>query len=520
MEMLRKILIFGILFSALFYWGCKESITDNPVPNKAPNTHLFLFPDSTISKQKSRLQVHWWGDDPDGIVVGYYFKWEGIDSTWNFTTKNDSIFSLPIGSKDTTFRFLVVAADNDGNNKYDAEVIRNNINFGPEPFTDENGNGKYDEGENFVDIGNIDPTPAQQEYPIKNSTPTVKWSKETILPRESFPVMTLGWDAEDLDGNSTIVSINLALNDTTQNIVSLEGSVRLVTLLGVNLDSPSPEMKILIDGSEDKVNPVNLKNLKLDDFNKIYVQAIDISGAKSEFVPLPDTGSTWFIKKPKGKLLIIDDYPGNSNAESFYESRFDAVHNGALAGKYDVLDLEQTKLPYEFLTFVETVKLFDYVFWYSGSTPTLDLANLVTLKYLQGGGHIAFSMTFEDSSTAFPFELATLQNFLPVDSLGQEDPVPFLLKGANVLPSDSTIDYPQLKTSSTTGFVRTFYPSSLTAYSVYDISSKQINGHIAVMNNTKNLFFIGLPLHLCNGIEGSLQKFFDKLFFDDFGLQP
>ncbi len=495
-------------------------MVNNPIPNKAPDTHLFLYPDSTISKQKSRLQVHWWGDDPDGIVVGYYFKWEGIDSAWTFTTKNDSVFSLPIGSQDTTFNFIIVAADNDGNNKYDSKVVRNGIDFGAEPFTDENGNGVYDKGEKFIDIGNVDPTPAVQSFPIKNSTPVVSWSKETILPPESFPVMTLGWDAEDLDGNSTIVKINLALNDTTKGVVSLEGTVRLVTLVGTNLNSSSPAMKIFIDGSESKENSETLGNLKLDDYNKVFVQAVDISGAKSKFVPLPDTGSTWYVKKPKGKLLIIDDYPGNANAESFYENLFDQLQGGSLKGKYDVMNLEETNLPYEFLTFTETLKLFDYIFWYSGSTPSIDLANLVTKKILQNFGKIAFSMTFEDSSDTFPFDLATLQNFLPIDLLGQKDPVPFLLRGANILKSDQNSDYPQLKTSGTTGFVRTFYPNSLTSYSVYDISSSQINGHIAIMNNTKNLFFIGLPLHLCNGIEGNLQLFFEKLFFDDFGLQP
>ena len=516
---MSKKLFIGFWFLFLLAYGCKENITDNPIANKPPNTSLFLYPDSSISKQKSRLQVHWWGDDPDGLVIGYYFKWDGIDSVWHFTSKNDSVFSLPIGSQDTTYCFEVVAVDNSGNNKYDEKVVRNGIDFGAEPFTDANGNGKYDEGESFTDIGEVDPTPAKQVFPIKNSTPTVSWSKETILPAESFPVMTFGWDAEDLDGNSTIVKINLALNDTTKDVVSLEGSVRLVTLTVTNINGNDAEMKILIDGSENKTNPVNLKNLKLDDNNVIYVQAVDISGAKSEFISLPDSGSTWFVKKPKGKVLIIDDYAGNQSAADFYSEVFDNVHGGVLKDKYDVLDLENTKLPYEFLTFLQTVKLFKYVFWYSGSTPRMDLTNLITQKYIQSGGHIAYSMTFEDSSDTFPFDLGTLQNFLPIDSLGQKDPVPFLLKGAEVL-SAAGLDYPHLRTSGTTGFVRTFYPNSITAFTVYDLSSRQLSGHIAFMNNTKNLFFIGLPLHLCDGIQGNVMLFFDKLFFEDFGLQP
>ncbi len=37
----------------------------------------------------------------------------------HFTSKNDSIFALPIGTVDTSFTFLVSAVDNAGNGKYD-----------------------------------------------------------------------------------------------------------------------------------------------------------------------------------------------------------------------------------------------------------------------------------------------------------------------------------------------------------------------------------------------------------------
>ena len=94
---------------------CKGTITNPAKPNLAPNTELFLYPDSTISEQKSKLRVHWWGDDPDGLVAGFFFKWVGLDSTWHFTTKNDSTFSLPIGSSNALYTFMISAADNSGN---------------------------------------------------------------------------------------------------------------------------------------------------------------------------------------------------------------------------------------------------------------------------------------------------------------------------------------------------------------------------------------------------------------------
>ena len=129
------------------FYSCSEEFPDQPNGNIPPDTGMFLYPDSTVSQQPSRLTVHWWGDDPDGLIIGFYFKWEGIDTKWTFTTKNDSTFSLPIGSSDTTYNFLVSAVDAKGNGKYDSQIFQNGIDFGPEPFIDKNNNGVFDQGE-------------------------------------------------------------------------------------------------------------------------------------------------------------------------------------------------------------------------------------------------------------------------------------------------------------------------------------------------------------------------------------
>jgi hypothetical protein len=106
--MVKLLRLIFLISSILILLSCTEDVVNNPVGNQPPNTGLFLFPDSTISQQPSRLNVHWWGDDPDGIIIGFYFMWEGIDSAWSFTIANDSIFALPIGSTDTTYRILIL----------------------------------------------------------------------------------------------------------------------------------------------------------------------------------------------------------------------------------------------------------------------------------------------------------------------------------------------------------------------------------------------------------------------------
>ena len=501
--------------------SCTETISDNPIENIEPETHLFIYPNdgTDINQQKSRLRVHWWGDDPDGIILGYYFMWEGLDEQWTFTTKNDSVFSLPIGTIDTTFNFKVVAVDNGGNGKYDSSVEWKGLDMGSEPFLDENGNGVYDDAELYLDLGLIDQTPAEQVFPIKNSPPTIEWTKASSLPASSLPVITVGWEMDDLDGIESIVQINIALNDTTE-YVELGSAVSLVTLkLAQNGDEQNPMMQILVEGPDGNILILEdkLPNLKLNDNNRLYIQAVDISGSKSDFISLPDTTSDWYVEKINGPVLIVDNYEGGQSALEFYENIFNTIDNGSLNGNYNVLDLENSALPYQSITLLETMKMFGYTFWYADNTPSFELLNVVTENYKNDGGKLAISMTIQEATENFPVDLPTLQNFLPIDGFGEEEPQRFLFAGAFLISTDESPDFPNLQTSSTISHVRTYIPS-LGAIPVYDLSSNDISGNISFFDASKSLFYIGLPLHHCDGIEGNVAIMMEQLFINEFGL--
>ena len=80
---------------------------------------------------------------------------------------------MQIGAVDTTFTFRISAIDNGGNSTYDSQILRNGINFGPEPFIDENDDSVFNVGEKFFDIGLIDATPATLDFPLRNSAPEI-----------------------------------------------------------------------------------------------------------------------------------------------------------------------------------------------------------------------------------------------------------------------------------------------------------------------------------------------------------
>ncbi|MCU7495786.1 MAG: hypothetical protein HF314_00310 [Ignavibacteria bacterium] len=524
---MKKLLRFvPFILLALFISACNEGITDLLSPNEAPHTYMSLMPDGDISKQPSKLKVSWWGDDPDGLVVGYYFTWDDVH--WSFTTRNDSTFALKIGASDVNYNFKVAAVDNGGNGVYDNSVVQNGIDFGPEPFIDQNGDGKYNPGEKFFDIGLIDPKPASQRYPIKNSAPSLQFNKLTELPAVSYPVMTLGWDAGDIDGDETIVKINIALNDTT-NFVSLPGNTRLVMLRMRDFNTPGAQTEILLNASEGSVFPQKLSGLKLNDYNRVYIQAEDVSGAKSSFTALPSATKKWYVKKPVSNLLIIDDNKSDDAATDFYKTAFNGMRGGALSGKYELWDIINNKVPYENLTFYETLKFFKYIFWFSDDAPNLSLASISSRKFVDNGGKITFSMSLpaklDNNATQTENNVMLnnlLRSFLPVDSVGGTFKKDFIttLFTSNGNISSPNSEYPALKSISSLYSVRTVYPKESYAYPIYNLETSLISGNktIGIRDSGKKLFFIALPLSKVDGNQGNVKLLLEKIFFEDFGL--
>ncbi|MBZ0198844.1 MAG: hypothetical protein K8H86_03185 [Ignavibacteriaceae bacterium] len=504
--MKKFLLFFVFVIISLLLFSCYDNPADNPTGNLPPKTSIFLNPDSSVSSQPSRIHLHWSGDDPDGLIIGFYFSWDGTN--WIFTSSNDSIFALQIGAVDTNYTFFVSAVDDGGNGVYDKSIIQNNINYGSEPFVDKNNNGIYDADETYTDIGLIDPNYASIKLPIKNSSPVISWNALSFVPDTSFPVMSFGWDASDLDGDNTIEHINIALNDTNQS-VSINGAVRIVTLRVNNFANPLAD--ILIDGNPNNLAGVKLPGMLLNAENKFYVQAVDISGAKSKFISLPGVDKTWYVKQPKSNFIIVDDYGTLDDAESFYYKMLDSL---GLNGKYDVYNYKKNLPPYLNVTFRETVKLFKYVFWYSDTNPSLDLANGTTQKFLDGGGKIFFSMQFPSS-----VDLSFLQGFLPIlaDSSSSKST---LFSNVVISAAATAPEYPDLFTSLNIFRPRAFYLSDIGVTPVYYFPNNELKGHIGFKNSPETLFFIGLPLHRLNGGSANVKTLMNKVLLDDFGLTP
>ncbi len=165
----------------------------------------------------------------------------------------------------------------------------------------------------------------------------------------------------------------------------------------------------------------------------------------------------WYVKKPKGHLIIIDDFLLSDNAPAFYYRMMDSI---GLSEKFDVYDIRTNKLPYLNTTFLETIKLFDATLWYGDASHSSDLASAVTQNYLDNSGKILFSLQFPQV-----IDLNQIQGYLPIES----DTAYYMsqmLSGA-VLEDTSNTGYVNLETTKSLSRVRTFNLNPLSITPIY-----------------------------------------------------
>ncbi|MCK5737821.1 hypothetical protein KAH55_01515 [bacterium] len=397
MKLSNRLISGGLLLLILLGLACSKNPfdpekKDEPLGNKAPETYLFLFPavQTAVSEPKavgidttaSKQALHWWGDDPDGEVIGYYYQWDYMTDPV-FTTAEYDTFYVPIRTKYDQFSFSVWAVDNDSLS---------------------------------------DATPAVQVFPVFNSTPTIEFrlnSNPTAPAGQpdviayTFPTRTFMWDALDPDGRETITSIFYALDDTS-DWVELSGTASTVTLSGLEAGE-----------------------------HNFYIKAVDIAGAQSDVLSFPDVNdkmspNTWIVKKPQGDVLLVNDFAQDQNThqvQGFYEN---ILQNIVGAEGYSVWEIgtsrtpeinPQNRLPYATADIKAYLNYFKKVIWFSHlGRPNLATAGLSLTQYIGDGGKVFISNANEEIPD-------TSWTFTSIDSVYRLNPGGRLLPGINVLAS-------------------------------------------------------------------------------------
>ena len=500
--MIKKEYYIFILLIILVVGGC--SLDDpfgnhrqsQPVGNQPPNTHLYLQVDQTtvaafdtlasgevvsvtrtegLDATPSRQILHWWGDDSDGRVVGYYYQWD-YETEATYTTAEVDTFYVPIRSKYDEFRFQVWAVD---------------------------------------DQGMQDPSPAALTFPVFNSPPHIAFRLNSN-PRAvgnanvtsfTFPTRTFVWDADDPDGNETITDIFYALDDTT-TWSRLPGDAVDLTLRDI---APGP--------------------------HSFFVKAVDVSGASSNVITFPDpeddlAPNHWVVKPVQGDILLVNDFAQDQNlyqVQTFYQDILDELvgENG-----YSVWEIgsdrtpainAENSLPFSSIDIEANLSYFNKVIWFAHlGRPNLSGAGLSITRFVKNGGDIFISNGNEEKPD-------TTWTFTSIDSVYRLNPGGRLLPGIGVLasfgsPDDGALDMNLEKLVGNR--VSALIPGrgSDVVYRMQSDSTMTVavpyKGSPPVglryrIGNGESIYF-SLPLHYCNG-NGNMVDVFRYILFEEFG---
>lgn len=448
-----------LLVLIMLLGGCSKEYPDQPVPNKLPKTFLWLYPDSTIREGNSRQRVRWWGEDPDGVVRGYLFaagklltsagKLPNPDTiTWRWRTVNDSLMAFPLLVRQDTFQVMVRAVDNSFVGEIPDQAI---VRFSPFAYVDKNENQQADPGEELMDIlAAADPSGALLGFPILNQPPSIAFaanpndpSVPMQQPDTTFTAATFSWVGSDPDGDQTISTYEIALNDTAASSAwfTVPGTVKLISLVVPRERSNPATGAVNADvysGTFASTRRLlgSMPNLKLDTLNTFYVRARDIAGDVSPAIQLPNAPRRWFVKKPHGRLLIVSDYISSDSAAAlnFYAQTFRGI---AGFSEFEVLNVgrglsaqpkKESKVGTMVQNFIDpgflfTLHLFDVVFWFSEQLPSLAVAQYPLFQYVRDPVHpgkVIFSTMFESASDP----RGALKDFAPIDSISSVSLLP------------------------------------------------------------------------------------------------
>jgi len=450
-KLIANIIIFA---SVVTFYSCTEPITGS-VDNQPPQTYLSLFPDSVIAPGSTLKKISWWGDDPDGFVVGFRISFDSVN--WGYTTKNDSTFLLTISGNDSTFRFYAAAVD---------------------------------------DEGAVDPSPASNLYPVINTPPSMVFQADTEIPDTTFPIATFKWTGTDPDGNSTLRYYFWALNDTN-NFRRIPGSLDLMTL---TTDSGLA------------LNSNNILYMKAQDNAGAFSNIVRMPDTSRTWYVKSVTSKVLLIKDmPISQMNTADSYFANALDTINYDVLDIKSNNGNLIPTIvNPMFIETLKL---FDIVVWSANRGNV----SSDDANFDLAQQSLPFYILAGGKLFFTTGLPNIESQAqgslinfaPIDSITYCTIALISSnlnLIAADPSYPVITSSNLIQRTRGMKIP-----STTHIVyRLPINTSCQDSTIVAIKDKQ---------TSPNVIFMSMPVYYLNGNPTNSKAFFRKVLIEEFGLR-
>jgi hypothetical protein len=451
-----------LIIGFVFISSCTDPAT-GPNGHIPPQTFLSVFsmPGDTLAPGKTVKKISWWGDSPNGYVVGFRISFDSLN--WGYTTQNDSTFTFSLAGQDSTFKMWVASVD---------------------------------------DKNYIDPTPASNKYPVVNSPPSMIFDPALTLPDTIFPIATLKWIGSDPDGDNTIIKYWYSINDTL-NFKPLPGNINIMTL---TRDSG------LVTGNK-------CIYMKAQDNALAFSPIVRMPQADSVyFYVKPVTSKILIIKDVPTNGTELNDL------NNYLTQTMDTVHFDVLDIKSNSGKLIPKIINPMFIETLKLFKIVMWIANRNGGAnpsddPNLNLAQNSLPYYINAGGKVLWS----SGTPNVTFVQGSLFNFAPMDSVKTTCFIQFYVPGDTIFSQNTS--YPNLYVNSMIAHTNSLYLNSSVVQSVYQIPPYTSRPNcIDIMyvgfkspRNNPNLFFLFMPIYYLNGDVNASKTFMRQVLLNEFG---
>lgn len=466
--------------------------------NLAPSTEIAISAINLSGENRltSSVQLDWTGYDKDGYVTGFEISLDNVN--WNFTTKTDSLFRFNFtGVTDTTdISFYVRAVDDDRS---------------------------------------ADATPAFLKIPIQNTPPVARFDSSVVQPSDTiFSVLTAAWVATDADGQQTLDSVFIKINNGAW--YPLAPNVSTVSFVPETPEQNGACNSIVYKGFNAEKMSKRIGGLVVGDTNRIYIKARDIANSES----IIRKTKAFFVKRKTSDLLVVDTHIGSVTPTP--ESIYFPILNTVYPAGFDRIDMTRNAGENQprlwNTTFPLILGLYKKVFWYSDDQKNavadrnlmlIEAASAAVQKYLNTGGKVLITSKFPDGVARLSRD-SQVFSWLPMDSIPQASSELRLL-GNRVIPAVLGTGYEDLRTpvgSIISGFDPFSTSSPDTLYRAISLGrtvgtwtgTTKIAARKTYSNGRTNLVFFSAEMHLLNGNPTALSNTFSKILNDEFNWIP
>lgn len=380
------VLLAGLLAS------CDAGLDGTPKDNLPPSTSFTVNSINLPENERltSQINISWWGDDPDGYVVGYEFyigdDFTSADVEWVFTTSTDSVFILPIeeGNTDADVRFTVRAIDNEGA---------------------------------------VDPEPPSLVFPISNTAPEITFTNTELPPDTTYRVFSVGFRASDLDGFANLNRIEFAINDTS-SWFAVDPDIQLLTFRSD--DSQATVNTEVFTGRAATTTDIRLNSVVTDSDNTLYLRAVDNAGALSAVIE-----HEWYVKRQRSRVLLLNDYfgPNSAATETLHRNLLASVgitevdyinitDGTATGGRRVILSRAFPNRALVVPTINKMMAEWDHIYWISDNLDrNIGYALEMTLEFFENGGTM-----FVNIPSKILFDDNPVLEFLPIERIQSPPP--------------------------------------------------------------------------------------------------